>query len=257
MTTGDRGARTRPGPKPGLDRAILRPVRAHHAFESCVEQLALAIRLGIYPPGSTLPPERDLADLLAVSRTTLREAMTALRSAGVVQTRRGRGGGTVVLDAAPVETETTGAPELAGRQADLRDALSYRSIVEPGAAALAAARRSEDEVDTADRHALQDALETVEQAPDARTHRRADSLLHLTIAQLSGSARLVSAVTEVQGDLQTLLAAIPVLPRNIEHSHRQHRSIVAAILDGNESRANRVMYQHCSDTAALLRGLLG
>ena len=61
-----------------------------------MEQLATAIRLGVYPVGSTLPAERELAERLAVSRATLREAMAALRQAGLVETTRGRGGGTVV-----------------------------------------------------------------------------------------------------------------------------------------------------------------
>ena len=65
-----------------LPGAVLRPVRSH-AFEACVEQLATAIRLGIYPRGSTLPPERQLAEQLRVSRATLREAMAALRQACV------------------------------------------------------------------------------------------------------------------------------------------------------------------------------
>src|SRR5215213_7780825 len=79
-----------------LPQAVLRPVRGHHAFEACVEQLATAIRLGVYPQGTTLPSERDLAVRLAVSRATLREAMAALRAAGLVETTRGRGGGTMV-----------------------------------------------------------------------------------------------------------------------------------------------------------------
>lgn len=253
-TTDEPGVNTAAGER--LDRVVLRPVRAHHAFESCVEQLAIAIRLGIYPPGTMLPPERDLAELLAVSRATLREAITALRSAGVVRTRRGRGGGTEVLDVLPDET-SPGLSSLAGRRADLRDALDFRAIVEPGAAALAAARCARDEVSAQDRAALEAALATVEHAPDEAIHRRADSILHLTIARLSGSQRLITAVTDAQDDLHTMLQAIPVLPRNIKHSASQHRSIVTAILAGNEARANRVMHQHCSDTAALLRGLLG
>lgn len=254
MTTDQAAGRGHPS---DLGRVVLRPVRAHHAFESCVEQLAIAIRLGIYPPGTMLPPERELAELLAVSRATLREAITALRSAGVVTTRRGRGGGTEVLDVAPAQTNRARLAAVAGRQDDLRDALEFRAIVEPGAAGLAAARCARDELSGADRASLEAALATVEAAPDEAIHRRADSILHLTIARLSGSTRLITAVTDAQDDLHTLLQAIPVLPRNIKHSAAQHRAIVTAILAGNEARASRVMHQHCSDTAALLRGLLG
>ncbi|HRI94632.1 MAG TPA: winged helix-turn-helix domain-containing protein, partial [Nocardioides sp.] len=71
-----------------LPEAVLRPVRGHHAFEACVEQLATAIRLGVYPRGTTLPAERELAERLHVSRATLREAMAALRQAGMVETKR-------------------------------------------------------------------------------------------------------------------------------------------------------------------------
>ena len=57
-----------------LPEAVLRPVRGHHAFEACVEQLGTAIRLGVYPLGSTLPPERELALRLHVSRAIVRAA---------------------------------------------------------------------------------------------------------------------------------------------------------------------------------------
>ena len=69
----------------GLTEVVLRPVRGHHAFEACVEQLGTLIRLGVYPLGTTLPSERVLADRLHVSRATLREAMAALREAGAAR----------------------------------------------------------------------------------------------------------------------------------------------------------------------------
>jgi GntR family transcriptional repressor for pyruvate dehydrogenase complex len=67
----------------------------------------------------------------------------------------------------------------------------------------------------------------------------------------------MAAVTQVQAELDEMLQAIPVLPVNIAHSTAQHRTIVKAILAGNPRRAQRVMNEHCEDTAALLRGLLG
>lgn len=81
-------------PDAALGGALLRPVRSHHAFEACVEQLAMAIRLGGYSNGATLPTERELSARLGVSRATLREAIAALREAGFIETRRGRGGET-------------------------------------------------------------------------------------------------------------------------------------------------------------------
>ncbi len=122
-------------PQDDLAAAVLRPLRAHHAFESCVEMLATSIRLGIYPDGTTLPPERELAERMGVSRSTLRDAIGALRDAGLLTTRRGRGGGSVV----EFRPEEPGASaKLERPREELLDALAFRRIVEPGAAHAAA-----------------------------------------------------------------------------------------------------------------------
>src|SRR3954462_3198311 len=111
-----------------LPEAVLRPVRGHHAFEACVEQLATAIRLGGYPRGPSLPAERELAERLHVSRATLREAMAALRQAGLVETTRGRGGGTVVT--LKLRTPSARAAARVGREQRLvwLDALEFRRV---------------------------------------------------------------------------------------------------------------------------------
>jgi GntR family transcriptional repressor for pyruvate dehydrogenase complex len=235
-----------------LPQAVLRPVRGHHAFEACVEQLATAIRLGVYPQGSLLPSERDLADTLGVSRATLREAIAALRAAGLVETTRGRGGGTAVRRRPP-RRKAAARAAIRGRHADLLDSLRFRSVVEPGAAALAAARELDDDT----RRVLEESLEAVSAAPTGPEHRQCDSRLHLAIAAASGSQRTMDAVTQVQAELDEMLQAIPVLSPNIAHSNAQHQAIVRAILAGDPRKATRVMTEHCEDTAALLRGLLG
>jgi GntR family transcriptional repressor for pyruvate dehydrogenase complex len=236
-----------------LPGAVLRPVRGHHAFEACVEQLATAIRLGVYPRGSTFPPERELAALLHVSRATLREAMAALREAGLVETTRGRGGGTVVTLKPRTPSARKASRISAERRAEWLDALEFRRIVEPGAAQLAAATPLTE----AERARLVQAHDEVAAARRPADHRQADSRFHLTVASLSGSARTVEAVTSVQATLHEMLLAIPVLETNIAHSDRQHAALVRAIVGGKPERARKVMEEHCDDTAALLRGLVG
>jgi GntR family transcriptional regulator, transcriptional repressor for pyruvate dehydrogenase complex len=234
-----------------LGETVLRAVRGHHAFEGCVEQLATAIRLGVYPRGSVLPPERELADRLGVSRATLREAIAALRAADFVNTTRGRGGGTVV-SYRPKKPSSRAARALGPRTAHLRDTLVFRRLVEPGACHIAASR----ELTVEQRDFLTDAHDEVAGATDAAEHRQADSRFHLAIAAVTESPMTVRSVTAVQADLHDMLSAIPVLEVNIEHSSRQHRAILDAILDGRATKARRVMESHCDDTAALLRGLL-
>jgi GntR family transcriptional regulator, transcriptional repressor for pyruvate dehydrogenase complex len=236
-----------------LPEAVLRPVRGHHAFEACVEQLGTAIRLGIYPLGTTLPSERELAARLAISRATLREAIAALRSAGLVETRRGRGGGTVVTLKPRTPSARAAARIAPERRRDWLDALEYRRVVEPGAAHVAASRGLSE----VHRDSLERAHAEVTAARKPAAHRQADSRFHLTVAALTGSPRLVEAVTSVQATLHEMLLAIPVLDTNIAHSDRQHGLLVRAVLAGDADRARRVMEEHCDDTAALLRGLVG
>ncbi len=238
-------------PRMSLPHVVLRPASGN-AFEVTVEQLATAIRLGVFTDGEQLPPERELADRLGVSRSTLRDAIAALRDSGLVTTRRGRGGGSVVTYAGLEPGSRSGThPVRTG--AALADAMDFRRVVEPGAAALTASRAL-----AADQRAwLVESALAAREAPDNAAHRLADSRFHLAVATLSGSPMLIEAVTRAQAALNELLSAIPVLPTNIAHSNDQHDAVVRAILDGDSTRAREAMEEHCDATAALLRGLIG
>jgi GntR family transcriptional repressor for pyruvate dehydrogenase complex len=231
-------------------QSVFSPVPVRNAFEVTVERLAQSIRLGVLVAGDRLPPERELAETLGVSRVTLRESIRALRDAGLVESRRGRGGGTFVVT--PKARRPRSADQI-GRAIthSLDDALDLRRVVEPGAAALAASRT----LSAVDRASLLGYLD------DAATcvpklRRQADSRLHLAIAALGGSASVAAVVADVQMRLDELLRAIPVIPANIAHSDDQHAAIVEAILGGQVDRARIEMEEHIDGTAALLRGFL-
>jgi DNA-binding FadR family transcriptional regulator len=234
-----------------------RPVRGGNAFEITVARLAQAIKLGLVTVGERLPPERELAERLQVSRVTLREAIGALREAGYLESRRGRSGGTFVVRAAGTPGPSAQGPAadaaaLAREMGDgLHDALDFRRVLEPGAAALAATRS----MSASDRSNLVGCL-TASRDRDPATRRVNDSRLHLAIAAASGSTSVAAAIADVQLRLDRLLAAIPVLRRNLDHSDTQHAAIVDAILAGDPQLARAAMEEHCDGTAALLRGLL-
>ena len=134
----------------------------------------------------------------------------------------------------------------------LHDALDFRRVLEPGAAALAATRS----LSAAERARLAGCLRASRER-DPATRRVHDSRLHLAIAAASGCASVTAAIADVQLRLDQLLAAIPVLRRNLDHSDAQHTAVVAAILGGDPTSARAAMEQHCDATAELLRGLLG
>lgn len=233
------------------DEAVFRPVRAGNAFEEAVERLLQAIKLGVVAPGDRLPAERDLAARLGVSRVTLREAIRALQQAGYVESRRGRYGGTFVNEKLP-RPRRTKLRQLAKELGQgLDDALTFREVLETGAAGAAAARELTDD----ERDYLTVHLDETS-ATELASYRRADSRLHLAIAELTHSASLTSAVADVRMRVNELLDAIPLLEPNIEHSNQQHATIVAAILDRDPATARAAMAEHLAGTAALLRGFL-
>ncbi|HKS98622.1 MAG TPA: FCD domain-containing protein [Rugosimonospora sp.] len=231
---------------------LWRPVRGGNAFEITVARLVQAIKLGMVAEGERLPPERELAERLQVSRVTLREAIGALRDAGYLESRRGRSGGTfVVYGGAPQSDGSDPAVVAREMGAQLHDALDFRRVLEPGAAALAATRT----LSAGDRQQLVAALGAARDR--GNTRRVNDSRLHLAIATASGCGSLAAAIADVQLTLDRLLAAIPVIPRNLDHSDAQHDRIVDAILHGDPAAARTAMEEHCDATAELLGSLLG
>ncbi|UBH07071.1 GntR family transcriptional regulator [Leucobacter sp. Psy1] len=229
-------------------------VRPANAYEETVQRLLQSVRLGLIMPGERLPSERDLATMLGVSRDTLRDAISTLAEAGYVVSRRGRYGGTFVRDELPAADGPTSAPlrrTPGADDAEVEDVTVLRRIVEVGAAREAAAR----ELPASARAALATALDECGSA-SLPHHRRLDSRLHLTIAEVSGSPSLVPIAADLRTRLNTLLDSIPVLAPNIEHSNEQHDRIVAAILSGRADEAAAAMSEHIAGSEALLRGFL-
>ncbi len=123
----------------------------------------------------------------------------------------------------------SGAAELARQMGDtLPDALDFRRVLEPGAAGLAATRT----LTAVERQHLVACL-AASRDRDPTTRRVADSRLHLAIAAASGSPSLAAAVADVQLALDRLLASIPVIKKNLDHSDPQHTRVVDAILAGD------------------------
>jgi DNA-binding FadR family transcriptional regulator len=228
---------------------VLRPVRAGNGFEEALEQILQVVRLGLVPGGGRLPSERELADRLGISRVTLREVLKVLQDEGLVESRRGRYGGTFVVP----RTGIPGEEELRRRieKTDVEDLLRFREVLEVGAAGLCAAHGLTGE--QAGR--LRDALAGTHDAPLA-DYRRRDTLLHLTLAELCGSPSLAAQYAAVRAQVNDLLDCIPLLVRNLEHSQHQHTALVEAVLDGDADGAREIMREHCAGTAALLRGFL-
>jgi len=232
--------------------ALFRPVRTGNAFEETVSRLLQTVRLGIVAPGEALPPERDLALRFSVSRDTVRDAIRSLSEAGFLVSRRGRYGGTFVVDQPPQVAGVDGvAPSVAPTSDQLDDVLALREILEVGAARAVASKS----LSAGDREVLWARLREVS-AATVDDYRRLDSRFHLAIGELVGAPSLVPLLADNRTRLNEMLDHIPLLQPNIEHSNLQHDAIVGAILTGDADRAAEAMQEHLEGSAALLRGFL-
>lgn len=226
--------------------AVFKPVRLPTTFEETVERLGTAIRLGLLAPGSQLPAERDLAGELRISRSTLRQALTTLVQSGHLVSVRGRTGGTFVADRPP--TSRTEAEPL-GEEAWA--ILDYRVAIETGSAVLAAERAEPEDLDR-----LDDLVERMAVAGDFEEYSRADIRFHIAISEASRSPRLLTAMTEVQGDMSRLISLIAHPEEVLSRSNDQHRHLVELLRRRETSRAAALIREHIEGTEHILAGLI-
>jgi DNA-binding FadR family transcriptional regulator len=229
-----------------VERTVFTPVRQGDVVAEAVARLGQAIGMGLLRPGDRLPSEARLAEDLGISAVSLRSALTMLRGAGLLETRRGRGGGTVVLAAVTAPSVHGTVPD----EVELRDLVDYRAVVEGGAAALAAQRATPDQVE----HLV--TLSTALRGVEAFTAwSEQDTLLHLVIADAAGSARVMGEVGRIRAEVFRISQLVPVPREAADLANREHDDLVAAIAAGKPERARRAMVHHVESTRSLWLGL--
>ncbi len=227
--------------------AVFAPVRSLTAFEETVDRLGTAIKLGLLPPGTRLPAERELCTRLGIARSTLRQALVALGQSGHLHATRGRGGGTFVADPQPPS-----APLSNLVIAHWRETCDRRLTVEVGVAVLAARRADPEAVAV-----LEELLETIAGLNDDwRAYRQADIRFHVGLAEATHSPALVPVMTEVQGAITGLIELIPHPQEILISSNQQHRRLLRAVKKGDQPGAAAAMVDHLQGTEHILAGLL-
>jgi DNA-binding FadR family transcriptional regulator len=226
---------------------VFGPVRSQTAFEETVDRLGTAIKLGLLPPGERLPAERELCRRLGIARSTLRQALTALAQSGHLVALRGRGGGTFVADTLPP------AQAPSDDVADTwRETCDARLAVEVGVAVLAAERATPADLD-----GLAQLVAAMQECvADYAQYRPADVRFHVGLAESTGSQRLVTAMTDVQGQMGDLIGHIAHPEAVLAHANAQHARLLTAIRAHDAARAVRVMTLHLQGTEHVFAGLL-
>jgi GntR family transcriptional regulator, transcriptional repressor for pyruvate dehydrogenase complex len=195
------------------------------------------------PRGSQLPPEREFAKLLGVNRTTLREAIHLLEQRGLVEMKAGSG--TYVTDtiSGSILADSIERQFVFGNCTH-EDLVTLREIVEPGVAALAAARAEPEDLAR-----LKDLAEQIEEAfvrGDSKANTEADVAFHdaLAIATHNGAIIAISAGLH-KAMLTSMLAQATI---HIEEGARSHRSVYEAIVARDPARAREAMEFHMTTT---------
>ncbi|AQZ65421.1 GntR family transcriptional regulator [[Actinomadura] parvosata subsp. kistnae] len=247
----------------GSHPAVFAPVGGAGRVDAVVRRLSDAIALGLLADGEQLPSEAELAARLGVSTVTLREALMALRQQGLVETRRGRGGGSFVRT--PSEPPELGARLRAFTVDELRDLGDHYAAIAGAAARLAALRALPGDIAPLRRtldamaRARAAAAETGAAAgagaaggPGAAADhgavlRRLDGRFHIEVAAASQSARLTQEEIRLQADIGPLLWLPYDEPGRHDEATAQHRAIAEAIRRADPDLARDLAEQHVLD----------
>jgi GntR family transcriptional repressor for pyruvate dehydrogenase complex len=214
----------------GLSTFVRRSVSVSDEIVAHIETL---ISSGSLTPGTKLPPERELAEVLSVSRVSLREAMHELERRRVIERRPGRG--TVVLEAP--EHARAFRDGLSAAERTLRDVAELRETLEPKIAQLAAERAS-----AATLHALESVLARSAQELPVGESVEADITFHMLLAQASQNPLMMTAsVREFSHATE----------KGRRESHRGHQLIFEAVHCGDGEAARAAMLAHLADVAVL------
>ena len=229
-----------------------RRVEQLRAHEYVAEQIRRQIALGLIPSGEALPPERELAKVFGVGRATVQHALRLLEAERLVEARRGRSGGTFVTG--PVDDGVAVDRLLAKLRRErerVREALIYRRVVEPEAAAEAATARTEGELD-----ALREACRHAASAATDADFIAHDTRFHLGVAEASRNRFFLEATEKLRLVLNEALVALPESPLWRERSTAEHAAVLRALEARDGEGARRAMLAHVETTERSVSALL-
>lgn len=233
-------------------RTLFAPLDAGGRADAVARRLTQAIGLGLLLDGERLPAESHLASQFGVSPVTLRDALATLRRMGLVETRRGRRGGSFVR--APKEPHPAHLERPLQRLSlhELRDIGDHRAAVAGAAAKLAAERALGGDLAT-----LRGYVERLRSASTLTERRRADARIHIEIAAVAQSPRLVREEMGLWSEVGDLVW-LPVTGHQVGEVTGEHEALVDAIERQRPDHARHLAEQHVlAETERMLSLRLG
>ncbi|AVJ29881.1 MULTISPECIES: FadR/GntR family transcriptional regulator [Achromobacter] len=215
----------------------IQTIEPRRLYRQIADQLRLLIEAGEFPAGARLPPERDLALKLGVSRPSVREALIALEVEGWVEVRMGSGVYVQSPGGAPRASLTAESPlETIRARRTIESELAAQAALNPVPALVEGLREAVD--------AMED------EARAGSVPIRGDRLFHLRVAEMANNAVLVRVVGELFDERHNPLSV--KLGDYFENSDSwavaitEHRRVIDAIAAGDEQGARAAMRDHLS-----------
>ncbi len=230
--------------------AVFAPLDQLSRPELVARRLSDSIALGLLPDAQQLPAEAELAERFGVSTVTVRQALGILREQGLVVTRRGRNGGSFVRAPEDPARDVLEARLRSMSVADLRDLCDHYAAIGGAAAALAAVRADEQDLER-----IRAATKLDLTAEDPRAHRRAEGQFHLEVAAATQSVRLTREEISLQRDVAPLLWLPVRSPRELREAAEHHEQLATAIADQDPAAARAAAEAHVRATFTSVRRL--
>jgi DNA-binding FadR family transcriptional regulator len=219
-------------------RTLFTPLDAGGRAGTVTRRLVKAIRLGLLLDGERLPAETELAAQLGVSTVTLREALAALRTMGLVETKRGRGGGSFVRAPTEHHPARLERPLRLLSAHELQDIGDHRAAIAGAAAALAAQRVLPGDVAALTEHAGRLAAATA-----MTDRRRADARFHIEIAAAAQSPRLTRQEMDLWAEVGDLVW-LPMTEPDVARATSEHTALIGAIAAHDAPLARQIAEKH-------------
>lgn len=237
---------------------IFQPVQAsHRSLETrIVEYIRDLVERGELTPGDRLPPERELAAQLGVSRTVLREALATLAALGLVESRHGRGVFIVAgsmqataqrLSLALSASESAGQSRENDDAARIHELFEIRRVLEGAAAEWAAQRASEEQIAEMRAAVERDRALRSTPSPDRTLINELDGQLHALLAGSTANRMLVLLMAALLDELAISRSQSLQIPGRIIRSIKQHEALIEAIAAHDPLAAHSCMIDHLND----------
>ena len=224
---------------------MFKAAKQNRIFQDVVEQIQETILSGKLTPGEMLPPERELKEMLQVSRGTLREALRVLEHKGLIEIKLGVGGGAVVQDVSYDQINESLALLIRYQKVSLHHLTEFRVGVEGRVAALAARRATPADVLRL-KALLEEGRQFVEKGSAyQKEFVEVDKRIHLALAEMTGNPVYISLHHTVHDNIdQYYESFLSMQQRELEENLEDLATIVAAVEAGDVDQARQLAEAH-------------